>query len=231
MDINLLYKYKYVKYKKKYINLKNNTKELQASVKQQTVTPPTIIITVPHSKCNDMKENICDQTSLRVATKLRKLFQSKFNVIFLDTNIHRLECDLNRRNCGNANEEPGSSYYKSFRTCVKDNPNAIHLDIHSYPNRNSFKSMGDKNIIILANQNNWVNSIKMFHELSEYIKIGVLRGGDNYLTNYSSGYENNNNKLRLSLLLEFFDDDFKYLNNTKASEDLAKLAEYIIANY
>lgn len=222
MDIN---KYKYIKYKYKYLKYK-----------QKHLTRKTIIMTVPHSKCENETENICDQTSLPIAERLKSKFENKnFNVIFLPTNIHRVDCDVNRKNCGHTSESNNKEYYNNFRSVVLDNPKAIHLDIHSYPNYDSFSLIDINNysthqnriMVLLSNKNNIRRSRHFRNHLNEnQIGTTLLEGGENYLTNYSgaiSGYNNPNNKLPFSILLEFYD------KHNFTDNELDKIVSYFLS--
>lgn len=230
-----IYKNKYIKYKLKYLNLKL----LKTKMKTYTGgTVETIIITVPHSKCLNTEENVCDQTSLYYAKKLKEIFKKKDKtVIFIsagdnstinmieeevDNNyvypVHRNICDLNRINCGKDNEgDMSKKFYEKFRDIVQKYPKAIHLDIHSFPFPQSFADNYNQNkeyydnrkIVLLSNSNNFINSEIFQNYLNDKeINTQLLRGGENYLINYSSqvlGYNNPNNKLPYSILIEFYD--------------------------
>lgn len=198
----------------------------------------TIIITVPHSKCDNTTENVCEQTSLYYAKKLKEIFIKKGKtVIFIsagdnntinmiekevDNNyvypVHRNICDLNRINCGKDNEgDMSKKFYEKFRKVVNDNPEAIHLDIHSFPFPHSFADNYNQNkecydnrkIVLLSNILNFNESEKFKNYLNDKkIITQLLLGGENYLINYSSrdlGYNNPNNKLPYSILIEFYD--------------------------
>ena len=94
----------------------------------------TIIITVPHSECIDQYENVCDQSSLCRGKQIEGILKSNgYNVIFLRPNIHRINCDLNRVKCEN------TLYIQKFKRILKENPESIHFDVHSYPKLYSFQ--------------------------------------------------------------------------------------------
>lgn len=210
---------KYLKYKIKYLILKKLSSQLKFFSSQHS---NTIIITAPHTICLNDKENICDQTSFKRAEQLKKLFLKKnINIIFHDAKIHRNECDLNRYIC----EE--NIYNQIFKYLIKYNKNSLHLDIHSFPNINSFNNTGDF-VILAKGENkiiaeNLINTINKNNNLK--YKMGVLEGGENFLINYSSGYYKNKDELKLSLLLEF-NDQYNFTD-----DDLEPVTNFIVDNY
>ena len=139
---------KYIKYKIKYLMLK-----MKQSVNNRSSDKKTIIITAPHIKCNNTEENMCDQTSGPYALMIKSIFENMgHTVIYLPATIHRSECDLNRLYCRtrqsqdsniNLSDVRDQQYVEDFIRIVRENPNAYHLDIHSFPYRESFSSNND----------------------------------------------------------------------------------------
>lgn len=220
-----MYYKKYLKYKIKYLILK----ELSSQIKYfSSQSNNTIIITAPHTVCLNDKENICDQTSLKRAGQLKNLFmKNNVNVIFHDAKTHRSVCDFNRYECRD------TLYNQIFKYLIKNNQNMLHLDIHSFPDKNSFDQTGD--FVILAKGKNKEVAHDLINTMKDNNNIkytrGVLEGGENFLINYSSGINynginyNNINPLKLSLLLEF-NDQYNFTDN-----DLEPIINFILNKY
>ena len=146
---------------------------------------------------------------------------------------------MNRINCGrdintkdNDGDDMSKKFYEKFRDIVQKYPEAIHLDIHSFPFPHSFadnqnkKDYDNRKIVLLSNILNFNESEKFRNYLNDKkINTQLLRGGENYLINYSSrvfGYYNPNNKLPYSILIEFYD------KAELSDDDLTVLCDYFI---
>lgn len=178
------YKYKYYKYKLKYLNMKYQTEN------------PLFILTIPHAKCLTKEENVCDQSALHHATRLKKVLDDRnINYIFLPAKEHRSYCDYNRVRCKDTN------YLKRFTYLANANKKAIILDIHSFPSEDvekiHFKN-NDMALLIKKDTEQYSKAQDFVNYMSSLLKIKLYPGGENYIVN--STYDH-----PYSFLLEFND--------------------------
>lgn len=187
------YYYKYYKYKLKYELLKNSLQDIK------------FIITIPHAKCLTKEENVCDQTSLHHATKLKKVLDDRnIKYIFLPAQEHRSYCDYNRERCKD------KIYLKKFKYLANANKNAIILDIHSFFNPSSKKKVSFENndmALLIKKQysEQYSKATQFVTHMKKYInKIKLYPGRENYIVN--STYDH-----PYSFLIEFNDSvNFNY---------------------
>lgn len=134
---------------------------------------PFIIITAPHSKCNEnIKERHCD----RVAKIAANYLYNKINYpkILLLGDEYRYDIDLNRNESINQ-----TKFWRSLKELIKKLKyngwdNIFILDIHSFP-----PDISNDEIFIIDNSNNSNYIISLVNYLNDnYIKTDIYNGTD-----------------------------------------------------
>jgi hypothetical protein len=88
------------------------------------------LMSVPHSNCKNVRENICDQTALRGARWLKKKLEAQGHYVVIynaPNHYHRSQCDLNRKPARN------TEWRKLLDQLQMSGQFDALLDMHSYP--------------------------------------------------------------------------------------------------
>jgi hypothetical protein len=210
------YKYKYLKYKRKYLDLKggNNSKML--------------LLTAPHSYCNneliDPTNHHCDLAVTNILNLFTQLLNNttiKYSTI-QNNNVLRQLCDLNREFCDEEKIKKSDSYEFIKEIKNKLNDTYLLIDIHSFPtNRNNedFYIIYNERDKDLATQ--LITYLKSKDDMAEY-NINMYLGKTNYIIETAN--QNNVN----GLLFEFKEYDKQIETYQVFEEKRKKLIKYII---
>ena len=187
-----------------------------------------VVITVPHGGCRvynqqlgdvqnvavdeaslsqdySIKTRMCDRRAVTAAHMLGKALRlrGKEVVFFINEDVIRSDCDLNRLRCGYVYDEepPMHTNIRQFLAARK-NEIAWHVDMHSYPSRRLYPSaIGNEHIYALLLLTR--EAIQKAFLLQKYFgsSIDIARGSNaNYLM-----YTFEQNGVR-SLLIEVEED-------------------------
>ncbi len=186
-------------------NNNNNTANNTANNNKKIL----IIITIPHAKCPNVQNrlHLCDFSAKANGEKLYSLLQNAKNPSILSEiiigDIPRNVCDLNRFECRN-----NTVFRKRIRTIInenKKNKNIFLIDMHSYPNQDSFGKNADV-VLLYKNKDGFSNhAVNLWNFLGRNtkesgIKIILIKGKDNDII-----YEAQNILSTKSILIEFYE--------------------------
>jgi hypothetical protein len=132
-----------------------------------------ILLTVPHAKCLDAgnTQHLCDSGAVPFARALRRALEATHRVFYLEGDINRSECDLNRASCGPSQ----SSFKRTLKSELEGGTYGMTLDIHSFPTEAQYQYFDLYFIVNVADHDGVALSHKLAQRLHDEIP-GIIVG-------------------------------------------------------